>query len=78
MMNFALANVLKYLIRENNIYINYNKIEQSEQGIYMHGPWGSDSKLQLPINISSYLAIKDSVSIPNVVIQYDDILKAGF
>ena len=74
MLNFALANVLKYLIRENNIYLNYNKIEHCSK----QGYWGSDSKLQLPINISSYLAIKDSVSIPTVVIQYDDILKAGF
>ena len=72
MLNFALANVLKYLIRENNLYLNYNKIEHCSKH------WGSDSKLQLPINISSYLAIKDSVSIPTVVIQYDDILKAGF
>ena len=72
MLNFTLANVLKYLIRENNLYLNYNKIEHCSKHL------GSDSKLQLPINISSYLAIKDSVSIPTVVIQYDDILKAGF
>ena len=62
MLNFALANVLKYLIRENNIYLNYNKIEHcSKQGYH------------LPI-----IAIKDSVSITTVVIQYDDILKTGF